>query len=174
MQTTKIYWIDTPRKIKIGIMPRPCGSDCLNDEISTFRKEGVDAIVSLLTHFEIIELNLGDESSICNINGIEYLSLPIEDRSVPESLSEVKKLINTLHKIIDMGGRIAIHCRQGIGRSSLIAAAILTTYGLTTDEAYSRIENSRGWPVPDTFEQIEWVKFFEEHWKLMGKKYSIK
>ena len=52
---------------------------------------------------------------------------------------------------------IVIHCRQGIGRSSIVAAIILTRQGATVEEAFDRLAEARGRPVPDTPEQREWV-----------------
>ena len=49
-----------------------------------------------------------------------------------------------------------IHCRQGIGRSSLLAAAVLEASSL--DEAWRRIAEARGRSVPDTPEQRAWLQ----------------
>ncbi len=58
---TNIYWIKTPGKGKVGIMPRPRGDDWLEDEIISFKKAGVSVVVSLLTLPEIKELFLSEE-----------------------------------------------------------------------------------------------------------------
>ena len=50
-----------------------------------------------------------------------------------------------------------IHCRAGIGRSSLLAAAVLRVEGRTADEAWQRITEARGLPVPDTDEQRDFL-----------------
>lgn len=52
---------------------------------------------------------------------------------------------------------IAIHCRAGIGRSSLIAASVMTAYHIPAEEAFSLIETARGFAVPDTQEQKDRV-----------------
>ncbi|MEZ5300547.1 MAG: hypothetical protein R3F11_07800 [Verrucomicrobiales bacterium] len=59
------------------------------------------------------------------------------------------------------GGRsVVFHCRAGIGRSSTMAAAALTCFGIGADEAFARISEARGLQVPDTDEQIDWVRRF--------------
>ena len=63
--------------------------------------------------------------------------------------------------MVQQGKSIAIHYRQGIGRSSLLAASVLTSLGLSAKEAFKRIESSRGREVPDTEEQKEWVSKFQ-------------
>jgi protein-tyrosine phosphatase len=46
---------------------------------------------------------------------------------------------------------------MGIGRASLVAAAVLRLLGLPGDEAFSRVQAARGLPVPDTDEQRQWL-----------------
>ena len=154
---TDIFWIETPGKGKVGIMPRPRGGDWLEGEISYFKEEGVDAVVSLLTYPEICEFQLSEEESLCNNYEIDFFSVPVDDRCVPETIKEILDIVSDLNHLVQQGKSIAIHCRQGIGRSSLLAASVLTALGLSAKEAFKRIECSRGREAPDTVEQKEWV-----------------
>ncbi len=157
-----IYWIDIPVKGKIGIMPRPRGGDWLEDEISRFKNDDVGVIASLLTLPEVTELQLLQEESLCRKHSITFYSVPVEDRCTPESIFEIYQVVQKLNKAAAAGYFIAIHCRQGIGRSSLLAASVLTSLGLSATEAFRRIELSRGREVPDTIEQKQWVQAFAE------------
>ncbi|HST65016.1 MAG TPA: hypothetical protein VLM05_07485 [Mycobacteriales bacterium] len=58
---------------------------------------------------------------------------------------------------LDQGKHVAVHCWGGIGRSSLIAAAVLVARGVDTEEAWNRIGAARGVRVPETDEQRAWV-----------------
>jgi protein-tyrosine phosphatase len=58
------------------------------------------------------------------------------------------------------GRCMAIHCRAGIGRSSIIAACALICSGLGAEQALAMIAASRGLTVPDTDEQRDWVVAF--------------
>lgn len=49
------------------------------------------------------------------------------------------------------------HCRYGIGRASLLAAAVLVREGVDADEAWQRIGVARGHVVPDTDEQQHFI-----------------
>jgi len=91
---------------------------------------------------------------------VEFISLAIPDRGVPQTVSLLDRLLSRLVSELDSGRSIVIHCRQGIGRASLIAALAMITLGEDTDRAFSRIEQARGRPVPDTEEQREWVRQF--------------
>ncbi|GBC62603.1 hypothetical protein DENIS_3575 [Desulfonema ishimotonii] len=159
---TKIFWIDVPSKGKIGIMPRPRGGDWLKSEITSFQNEGVDIMVSLLTFAETEELGLCEEASLCEHCGITFYSLPIPDRNAPESILKTKITLDLLNNLSKQGKNIAIHCRQGIGRSGLIAASVLVNQSISVSEAFRRIEAARGCTVPDTAEQKEWVSSFAD------------
>jgi protein-tyrosine phosphatase len=56
------------------------------------------------------------------------------------------------------GKAVGVHCRAGIGRSSLIAAALLIQNGVSPETAFLTIQEARGCPVPDTVEQRNWVE----------------
>jgi protein-tyrosine phosphatase len=101
-------------------------------------------------------LGLAAEEECCRACGIEFISLPIEDRSVPSSVSEFNKLLDLLNGLLAIRKSVVIHCRAGIGRSSIIAASLLIKNGLSAGAAFQKIERAGGFPVPDTPEQRRW------------------
>ncbi|MEM6884289.1 MAG: protein-tyrosine phosphatase family protein, partial [Verrucomicrobiota bacterium] len=52
---------------------------------------------------------------------------------------------------------VVAHCRAGIGRSSLCAAALLSHFGISGDESLKLIANARGLSIPDTQEQRDFI-----------------
>lgn len=156
----EIYWVAGPWPGRLGIVPRPRGGDWLVDEIRSWRAAGLDVITSLLTPDEITELDLQEEAVRSREQGLEFHSFPIPDYSVPKSRKDLAGLVHTLEKTLESGKNVAIHCRQGIGRSSLVAASVLVSVGKNPEEAFRQIETARGRPVPDTAEQREWVEHF--------------
>ena len=152
-----MYWIANEHHIRLAIVQRPRGGDWLADELQVFRRAGIDIVVSLLTESEARELGLEREEDACKSAEISFISFPIRDRGVPSSQRSFKLLIDQLKKELLAGKSIGIHCRQSIGRSSLLAAALLCSFGSSADSAFAQIEQSRGCPVPDTEEQREWV-----------------
>jgi protein-tyrosine phosphatase len=123
---------------------------------------GVNAVVSLLEPEEIAELAISEEKSLCEANGISYLSFPIRDRNIPLSKRDALEFAQMLVNLLTEGLSVVIHCRQGIGRSTLIAACVLVLHGISADRAFDLIETSRGCSVPDTEEQRKWVVQFAE------------
>jgi protein-tyrosine phosphatase len=156
----QIYWIDLQLAGRLAIMARPRAGDWLDDEISGWRADGIDTVVSLLEQEEVSELGLQRELDLCRARGMEFISFPISDRGVPSSLREAAALIGSIETRINEGKAIAIHCRAGIGRSSLIAACALVRLGTEATAAFEAISKARGVIVPDTDEQREWVSAF--------------
>ena len=130
--------------------------------IAGWREEGIDIVVSLLEPEEVIELGLPGEADLCREQGIEFISFPIPDRGVPAALRETVALAQTVAMKVGEGKAVAVHCRAGIGRSSLIAACALVCSGLDWEAALDMIGKARGVTVPDTEAQRDWVRAFRD------------
>jgi hypothetical protein len=136
----KIYWLHNFNTIsKLGIMARPRGNEWLEEEILSLKKQGVGIIVSLLDRNEIYELGLEQEPDLCLSHGIEYINLPIVDRNVPSLDSGFYNFIGQL-------------------KETIIAGCLLLKPGYKTEEVITHISKIRGLRVPDTDEQIAWLK----------------
>jgi protein-tyrosine phosphatase len=158
----EIDWIGKVPKGRLAVLPRPRGGDWLDDEVRSLRAGGVDVLVSLLTREEAAELNLLQEAACCAAVGIEFIAFPFADRGVPASVPDALGLVRRLENLLAGGKSVAVHCRQGVGRSALIVACVLASFGEKLDAAFERIAKARGCPVPDTAEQREWVRRFAE------------
>jgi hypothetical protein len=159
---SQVHWIDLPIAGRLAIMARPRAGDWLDDEILGWRAEGVDIVASLLEPEEISELDLRREEVLCREQGMEFISFPIPDRGVPPSFRETAALAQALAAKVGGGKSVAIHCRAGIGRSSLIAACVLVCSGFDAAEAFELIGKARGVSVPDTEGQRIWLTEFRD------------
>jgi protein-tyrosine phosphatase len=144
----------------MAIMARPRAGEWLETEIAEWKVSGLDLIVSLLEREEISELGLQRESELCQAGGMQFVSFPIPDRGVPETLRDALQIARSLADAMAGGRSIAIHCRAGIGRSSIIAACALIRSGIEAGQALELIKAARGLSVPDTEEQRDWVMAF--------------
>ncbi|MGH7965582.1 MAG: dual specificity protein phosphatase family protein [Candidatus Binatia bacterium] len=153
-------WIEGSRPGRLAVLPRPRGGDWLEDEVRSWQQAGLDVVVSLLTHGEIADLDLGQEAALCQAQGIQFRSFPIADRGVPSSRRATADLVRQLDKALADGKSVAVHCRQGIGRSALIAACLLVMSGVDPETAFQRVSAARGCSVPETTEQKTWVREF--------------
>jgi protein-tyrosine phosphatase len=156
----ELYWIEGPWPGRLAIMPRPRGGDWLEEEAASLRRMGIDLVVSTLTKEETAELDLAREEEVCTEGKIAFIAFPIEDRGTPSSRKATLDVVRRLEPELELGKKIGIHCRQGVGRSALLAACILTASGIDPASAWERIEAARGCSVPDTSAQREWVVRF--------------
>jgi protein-tyrosine phosphatase len=126
--------------------------------MGALKRSGIDLLVSLLTQAEEEQFQLGSEGRIAESAGIHYISFPTEDRSVPDSLEQSLSLFQDLSRQLGNGRNVAVHCRQSIGRSSLIAAGVLIASGIAVKNALAAVREARGFDVPETAAQLEWVE----------------
>jgi len=157
---SRLHWIELPAAGRIAISARPRAEDWLETEVGEWKASGLDMVVSLLESDEVSELGLQREAELCRSSGIEFLAFPIPDRGVPEDEAEMLQIASSIASGIADGRSVAIHCRAGIGRSSMIAACALICSGIEAGDALARIKTARGLTVPDTDEQREWVMMF--------------
>lgn len=149
---------DLPRG-RLAVALRPRGGDWLLSELQQLERRGWTLLVSTLEREELEELQLQDLGDACAAAGLGWVHFPIVDRGLP-SIAAATSLTRRLLEHISADGRVAVHCRQGIGRSSVVVAATLVASGVTADAAWASVERCRGRPVPDTLEQREWLQAF--------------
>jgi protein-tyrosine phosphatase len=142
-------------------MARPRGGDWLRDELASLKSLGVSDLVSLLTPSEATELDLIAEAEFCADVGLRFHSHPIPDRGLPVRPA-FSRLIDSLLPILTQGGFVAIHCRAGIGRSSMTAAALLWRLGASASETVRLISDARRLEIPDTEEQRAFILSFDK------------
>jgi protein-tyrosine phosphatase len=164
--STAPFWVATVGKGRLAVMPRPRGEEWLEDDVRTLAAEGVHLVVSLLTSDEQRELGLDREPELCARHRIGYVSFPIRDRDVPDSKADVVHLARGVAADLRAGRNVVIHCRAGIGRSALIAGAVLIVEGWTDEEAFWAIGAARGFEVPETIEQRARAREFAAHCRL--------
>lgn len=156
----KVFWIAGPWQGRLAIVPRPRGAEWLDDETRAWREAGIDIVVSLLEPHEEADLALAGESAASAASGLEFRSFPIPDGSVPNSREAVAQLLDHIVDALHAGKSVALHCRQGIGRSAMVAAAALISGGQNVETAIKTIRRSRGLEVPETHTQRQWIADF--------------
>ena len=154
------FWIPTDTPGRLAIIARPRGGDWLPDEVAAWKRMGIHTVASLLTPDEEFGLELSEESGECSRAGLAYLAYAVEDRGLPSDEFVFAETSSVLAAEIAKGRSVGIHCRQGIGRSGLLAIGILVSLGVSIPDAIRRVSAARGRPVPETPEQLEWISRF--------------
>lgn len=94
---------------------------------------GITAIVNMREHSVYEE---------ARYEGVQYLHLPTVDNT-PPPLDVLKKGIDFVDAEIKNGGKVYIHCRQGLGRGPTMTIAYLISTGLTYDDAFAMVKKVR-------------------------------
>ena len=154
------YRIDGPWSGEFAIISRPRGGEWLDDELRSLKGAGFGVLLSLLTKEEAKELSIANEAELSAKYGLDFLSFPIPDLGVPNSTAVTRDMLVQLLDQLHGGKKIAVHCRQGIGRSGLVAASLLVMTGLEPSAAFRKVSAARGLEVPETSQQRDWVLEF--------------
>jgi protein-tyrosine phosphatase len=168
MSDSGIFRVHEIGAAHFSIVMRPGRDDRLADDIARFKAVGIELLVSMLTPDEQDELGLLAEADSCAVCEIEYLSVPIQDLGIPGDLTAFEASIQTVKHALSHGRSVGVHCRQSIGRSGLFACAVLVAMGLPLEQALTMASRARGWSVPETSEQREWLAKNEERFQRLG------
>jgi protein-tyrosine phosphatase len=148
-----LHWIDRG----LAVSTRPEAGSPLDQDLAGARKAGVDILVSCLQPSEERELGLLAEESAAGSARLWFLRFRMDDGGTPGDDSTFDEFIEELAIEHSAGRRIAVHCRAGVGRSPLVAAAVLVRSGVAPAEAWRRVGDARGYPVPDNDEQRQYL-----------------
>lgn len=151
-----IYTVSHAGPGTVSTMAHPPGGDLLAPYVRGLRRLGVDVLVSAQTDSERVECELEEQASVVADAGLKFVCVPIEDRTAPLG-EEVVEPVASLYALYRAGAHVVFHCWAGIGRSSLLAALLLAMDGVEPEDAWRLISTARGFPVPDTGEQEEWL-----------------
>ena len=156
----KLYWLDEKWPGRVAMAARPRGGDWLRDEIADWKRSGINTVLSLLEPAEEKDLDLRDEQAEVQRLGLEFLSFAIPDRDVPRSEEKLAQALEKVDRALSNGKNVLVHCRQGVGRSGLVAACLLVRKGMSPGAAVEKISAARGVAVPETELQREWIDHF--------------
>ena len=119
---------------------------------------GVTAIVNMRTH---------DVYGEAAHQGIKYLHISTVDNTAP-SLVDLIKGSEFVDKEIKSGGKVYIHCRQGLGRGPTMTIAYLIKAGATFEDAFYLVKKVRPFINPRP-SQITRLKELEAYYAANKK-----
>ena len=156
----ELYWLSELWPGRLALAARPRGGDWLEDEMASWRRAGGDIVLSLLTPEEEADLDLEAEEKEAKAQGLEFWSFPIADREVPRSETQLAAVLERVDRALSAGKNVVLHCRQGVGRTGLVAACLLVSKGISPESAVETLSAVRGVPVPETLEQRRWIDHY--------------
>lgn len=111
----------------------------------------------------IINMRIHSVYSEAQYIGFKYLHLPTLDNT-PPSLEDLMRGADFAAKEIENGGKVYIHCRQGLGRGPTMTIAYLLKIGTTFEDAFALVKKVRPFIDPRPG-QITMLKELEKHYK---------
>ncbi|HLF76327.1 MAG TPA: dual specificity protein phosphatase family protein [Dehalococcoidia bacterium] len=75
-------------------------------------------------------------------HGLRYLRLPVMEYEAPSD-AELRLVTDWAVERMGAGEPVLVHCREGRGRSAMVACAILIRLGVPLKEAYQMLVNAR-------------------------------
>lgn len=131
-----------------GLILTPCpGSKSVEPEtaLEQLKAAGADALITLMPDTEMAANAVTDLAELCIRRGLQWFHLPIADDHAPEAdFVRAWQLQRAgVHRLLDGGKKIAIHCKGGSGRTGLMAAQILIERGWSTDAAIAAVKALR-------------------------------
>ncbi len=142
----------------IAIMAHPGHEQDAASTLAAVARGGIRQVVSLLEPAEARVLGLDAEARLVAAESMAFVSFPIPDMGLPASVSAFAGLARDLYRQVDAGVNTLVHCRGGVGRSGLLAAAVLLHCGMDPRQACERVTRIRGLRVPETPEQGTWLQ----------------
>jgi protein-tyrosine phosphatase len=130
----------------------------LEASLKELKNDGVVAIVTALTEDEMNKAGVSALPKLAEQLGISWYHQPIEDDHAPDSQFDAlwETISPKLHEVLKQGGKVALHCMGGSGRTGLLAAHILLELGWELDTIKSKVQALR----PGAFTkplQIEYI-----------------
>ena len=164
----EVFRIDSIGKGCLAIMAHPATANPAR-AISEIAALGFHQVVSLLEPAEADALGLAQEAELVTAQSMEFISYAIPDMGLPTRGDDFARLAQNLFTRIDAGTNTLIHCRGGIGRSGLLAAAVLLLAGKDVEAAFALVSLMRGRRVPETEQQGAWLQANHEAITNMSK-----
>ena len=129
-------------------------------DLARLRDElGVELLVPLLEPHEYTMLQIPDLIERAREVRHDDAALSDPRRLHPGSMAGAQRVVLEVLSEVARGTTAVIHCRGGIGRSGIIAAACLVARGVEPDDAIARVRRVRPGAV-ETSEQERWVHEF--------------
>ncbi|HEY6900017.1 MAG TPA: dual specificity protein phosphatase, partial [Puia sp.] len=126
------------------------------------REMGVTAVVNMRMHSVYVE---------ARYQGMKYLHLPTPDNTPPK-LEDLIRGAEFAHEEVQAGGKVYIHCRQGLGRGPTMAIAYLLRMGQTYEDAFATVRRVRTFinPRPGQVARLKELEAYFERERKTEKK----
>ncbi|CAE6925213.1 cyclin-dependent kinase inhibitor 3 family protein [Vibrio alginolyticus] len=142
------------------LTPCPGTKDvALQASLEQLKSQGVQAVVTALDNAELASKNVSELGEITQQLGMKWFQIEIEDDCAPDEAFAVKwqQASPELHAILAEGGKVAMHCMGGSGRTGLFAAHLLLEKEWSLDDIVREVQALR----PGAFTKPVQIEYIE-------------
>jgi protein-tyrosine phosphatase len=106
----------------------------------------------------VVNLRAEFDDQIAALAPARYLYLPTVDDQAP-TLEQMHAGVDFITEELQNGGSVYVHCKSGVGRAAIMAAAYLTSTGLEPSDAWAAIEKVRPFIRPTSAQVAQLERF---------------
>lgn len=142
------------------LTPCPGTKDvALQASLEQLKSQGVQAVVTALDNAELASKNVSELGEITQQLGMKWFQIEIEDDCAPDEAFSLKwqQASPELHAILAEGGKVAMHCMGGSGRTGLFAAHLLLEKEWALDDIVREVQALR----PGAFTKPVQIEYIE-------------
>ncbi|ANQ18330.1 cyclin-dependent kinase inhibitor 3 family protein [Vibrio natriegens] len=142
------------------LTPCPGTKDvALQASLEQLKEQGVQAVVTALDNTELAAKNVSELGEITQQLGMKWFQVEIEGDCAPDDAFATKwqHASPELHAILAEGGKVAMHCMGGSGRTGLLAAHLLLEKEWALEDIVREVQALR----PGAFTKPVQVEYIE-------------
>jgi protein-tyrosine phosphatase len=145
----------------------PCpgtkGTD-IKSSVTQLKAAGAQVLLTLMPTAEMQLNNAAQLPQLCADAGMKWFQLPIADDHGPaqEFQQNWPAASAVVVPLLQAGGRVAIHCKGGSGRTGLVAAQLLVELGYSKVQAKALVQALRPYALTLTPHQAYFQSLIEQ------------
>jgi protein-tyrosine phosphatase len=128
------------------LLVTPCPgtkTQSMGESMATLASAGAVALITLMQPEEQARYGIHDLEKAAKAAGMQWFELPIDDDEKPTELFEQRWQAHkaTLLSLLQGGQTVALHCKGGQGRTSLVSALLMLELGYSWDTLKEQIQS---------------------------------
>lgn len=117
----------------------PGRAEAYSDAAAEIERQRIDRVICLTDDDEVRQRSPAYARAIEHGVPWKQVAHPVPDFGIPEDAEAFQKVAGEVAEALRRGERILVHCAAGIGRTGLMAAAVLTHLGMSLSDAASAV-----------------------------------